>query len=390
MRWAENIHDFLKWMWPALGGIGGAVVASALAASEIWPEAKDWTAARYLDLVSIVGNPWAWIAFIAIFLVWLLALIWSAKSANRSEGAPRSSAIPAAPTELESPSSSQSVSAEARQVVASGVPADGKYTVGGRVEDQRASLIGPLPTAEGLRALRDSPDYVPIEDAGRWLYENGNERIREVLRAGVPDPFKSIGAHGAAFFRTLWAEGKCQLYARWETSLSLEPIDYKDGDFSAFESVFGSDRRQPIDWSVRRQDMPPVLDYYERDEPLPSRGVAKVVRDTSLSEALMYLATRRWGLDPLADGGGHLNALGTALDDFRQRAHDGEVTVWGRAGNYGVWQRINPDYWIDHRVDLLDVLRAEVRSRAINQMSQDPLFSALMVCRAEFAAAWDD
>lgn len=34
-------------------------------------------------------------------------------------------------------------------------------------------------------------------------------------------------------------------------------------------------------------------------------------------------ATGQWGLDPMSDGGSHLEALGAALRDFRQHAHDG-------------------------------------------------------------------
>ena len=94
MRAAETIHGFLKWLWPAVGGVAVAVVGIALAASQVWDGAKDWTADRYLGAVAIVGSPWAWVAMIAIFLAWLMAFIWSGVAAERMERAPTPASPP--------------------------------------------------------------------------------------------------------------------------------------------------------------------------------------------------------------------------------------------------------------------------------------------------------
>lgn len=242
-------------------------------------------------------------------------------------------------------------------------------------------------------AARTSPspsDYIPIEDAGRWLYENATERLREVLKVGVPNPFDTIAEHAAAYYRTSWTDGRCDLHGRWEPGLPMEKIDPKGGNFSAFETVFGSDRKKVIDLSVMRRDLRGVLDYYESAAALPSREPIRVKRDTPLREALMFFATGRWGMDPMADGGERLEALGSALQEFRQHASDGTVTVWGKTDNHGVWRPIDQSYWINHWVDLLDVLRAKTRTKAYNQLGNEPLYIDLMVCRAEFEQAWND
>ncbi len=276
-----------------------------------------------------------------------------------------------------------------------GVPAShhsNKYIVGGRAEDEPGQTIGPMRIAEALQEMRASAEpaleYIPIEDAGRWIYENASPRIREILKGGVPSPFETIAQHGAAFYRTAWTEGRCHLYGRWELGLPMELVDPKDGDFSPFETVFGSDRRRPIDLSVLRQDLKPVLEYYEREEPAPSRETVNVVRDKPLREALMFIVTRQWHFDPMTDGGDHLKGLSDALMEFRQHASDGAITVWGKADRYGVWQRIEPKYWVNHYVDLLDVLKPETRAKAYNQLATEPLFQELMVCRAEFEWEW--
>ncbi|MDP3632378.1 hypothetical protein [Phenylobacterium sp.] len=369
MRAARIIHEFLKWVWPATFGAVIAFVGIALTASQIWDGAKDWTADRWLYLVAVAQNPWLWVAGGAIFLVWLLAFIWSGVAIDRAERTPK-------------------FTPEPRTKAHSKVSAYGK-AIGGRAEDEPGVSIGPIPTTEALKVFAaPTPEYIPLEEAGRWLYENASPGIREVLKGGVPSPFNSIAEHGAAFYRTAWTEERCSMYGRWEPGLPMELIDPQDGKFSAFEAVFGSDRGKPIDLSVLRQDLKPVLDYYERDEPALSRETVNVVRDKPLREALMFIVTRQWNFDPMTDGGDHLKGLSDALVEFRQHASDGAITVWGKADRSGVWQRIEPKYWVNHYVDLLDVLKSETRAKAYNQLATEPLFQELMVCRAEFEWEW--
>lgn len=334
---ARIIHEFLRWLLPALFGALAAIIGIALAASQTWEAAKNWTADRFLDAVAIVENPWAWGALIAMFVGWLLAFIWSGRAVERSQG------TGPPPQPLKSP-----------------------------------------PDHVPLEEAATAPDFVALEEAGLWLYENGGSQLREALKGNVPGLFGSIAEHGAAFYKTQWAEGRCDVYGRWESGLPMELIDPKDGDFNAFESLFGSDRRQPIDLSVLRKDLRPVLDFYERDE--PAREPVKVVRDTPLREALMYVATGVWGLKPMARGGDELGALERAVREFRQHALDRVVSVWGQTSSHSVWVPIDPDYWLNHQVAFLDLLRAETKTTKLNHRGADPLYTDLMVCRAEFEA----
>jgi len=180
-------------------------------------------------------------------------------------------------------------------------------------------------------------------------------------------------------------EGICELWASREAGLSPERVKYEELTDTAIEAAFGRERQKPVNPMVRRADLLKVLEHYETP---PAPAPAKIKRDTPLREALMYGATGQWGLNPMSDGGSHLEALGAALRDFRQHAHDGEIAVWGRIDNYGVWTSIDREYWIDHYVDFLDVLKDKTNTKSYSKISSEPLFRELMVSRHEFATNW--
>jgi hypothetical protein len=261
--------------------------------------------------------------------------------------------------------------------------------VDGRALDEPGVTIGPMPTAEALAVLaRPEQEYIPLNEAGQWLYDNAEPWLREHLKN--PAPFDSITEHAAAFVGEACDAGSGELVARRESGLKPERIRFHELRHTGLDAVFGGGQALPVDPAVRRADLPAILGYYRNPQTTPQSQHVVVKRDTPLREALMFAATGQWDLDPMKDGGDRLAALGAATHHFKQLAHDGAFTVWGKAGNHSVWQRIEPKYWIDHYVDLLDVLRAETRTRAYNQMSQEPLFQELMVCRTEFEAGWSD
>lgn len=84
---ARIVHDFLKWLWPAIFAGGFAFATLALAASQLWTEAKDWTASLFGWAIAVMLNPlFPWLV-IALFVIWLFAFIWSGyvvKSANEA------------------------------------------------------------------------------------------------------------------------------------------------------------------------------------------------------------------------------------------------------------------------------------------------------------------
>lgn len=119
--------------------------------------------------------------------------------------------------------------------------------------------------SEAAETSAGADDLVSIFDGGLWLYENGNLTTRTHLRAMVPEPFDSIGQHGAAFIVEAARAGVGQLYGRRDRGLSHEQISPDDADTTAINPVTGDGDRQgrPIDISIRRSDLRQVLQWYE-------------------------------------------------------------------------------------------------------------------------------
>lgn len=104
------------------------------------------------------------------------------------------------------------------------------------------------------------PDFMPIKEAGLWLYNNGSQEMRDVMRAGTPSIFPTIADHGAAFVKDAAARGICQLWGRREAGLVMEKVEVEN--FSAFQSLFGDTQRPIIDLSILRSALPAILAYY--------------------------------------------------------------------------------------------------------------------------------
>ena len=76
MLW-RVVHDTLKWLWPAI--FGGVVATStvAVAAAQVWPEAKASVGRVYASAIAMLSLPSTWLVLAAVFITWLVALIWS-------------------------------------------------------------------------------------------------------------------------------------------------------------------------------------------------------------------------------------------------------------------------------------------------------------------------
>lgn len=87
---------------------------------------------------------------------------------------------------------------------------------------------------------------------------------------------------------------------------------------------------------------------------LPIRGAlggkqskdAGVQRDVTVSEALAYAQFYQWDLRFVDAAGMEGNRVTDHLDELVQHAADGEVTIWGRKDDDGVWQKIPPEHWL--------------------------------------------
>jgi hypothetical protein len=115
---------------------------------------------------------------------------------------------------------------------------------------------------------QDSPavdEHVRLEDAGRWLYEHGNERVRAILAEGGGAPFDSIAEHGAAWVRYAGEKGVCRLYARREPGLPMEIVTVAEIEGSLLKRALNQPQKLPVDASIKRSALRPVLSWYEED-----------------------------------------------------------------------------------------------------------------------------
>lgn len=125
--------------------------------------------------------------------------------------------------------------------------------------EQRPSVIlmGAPPAADAL-------DLVSVEDAGRWLYNHGSEKLKTRLTNGVgKSGYESIADFGASLAKDGAMRAALPIYGRREVDLEMEEIDPAGADFTAFEAVFGADRRLAVDLSVKRSDLPTLLAVWE-------------------------------------------------------------------------------------------------------------------------------
>lgn len=115
----------------------------------------------------------------------------------------------------------------------------------------------------------------------------------------------------------------------------------------------------------------------------------KVERDKGLSEALAYAACGLWGrsLSEVITDGGYPDA-GDRWVDFRQRAHDGQLTVWGKRSSYEIWVKIDPEFWVDHQPKWFDLMRSVARTEPTSPGASSECFVDLMVSRTEFEKEW--
>lgn len=72
---------------------------------------------------------------------------------------------------------------------------------------------------------------------------------------------------------------------------------------------------------------------------------------------------------------------------FRQMAHDGTLSVWGKRSENSVFQVIPKEHWLDHNVEWVDLLLGSARTENVMHTAPDP-FLELMVSRAQFEKEW--
>lgn len=81
-------HDFLKWLWPAAFGSCVVISGIAVAASQVWPDAKAWTASTFQTVAAVMSQPWFIPLAVVAFAIWLAAFLWSGHCVNKANATP--------------------------------------------------------------------------------------------------------------------------------------------------------------------------------------------------------------------------------------------------------------------------------------------------------------
>lgn len=107
-------------------------------------------------------------------------------------------------------------------------------------------------------------------------------------------------------------------------------------------------------------------------------------RDVGLTEAVTYAIKRQWGLRPMNLDADVFIDVTEPLAETRQRAADGELLVWGKRTEAGIYEAIPADYWRDHQVEWFDMLRGAPRTEKSGHAGSNETYLELMVSRAQF------
>ena len=111
------------------------------------------------------------------------------------------------------------------------------------------------------------------------------------------------------------------------------------------------------------------------------------IRNATLSEGLAFAALGEWGktfYDAVIAG---LVPSNEPLIQFRQLAHDGTLSAWGKRSENGIFQLIPNEHWVDHNVEWFDLMRGTARTENVTHTTPDP-FLEIMVSRVQFEKEW--
>lgn len=147
-------------------------------------------------------------------------------------------------------------------------------------------------------------------------------------------------------------------------------------------------RPEDVEDRPRPPDPPPTFE--EEFDRLRARehGKLKIERDKGLSEALAYALVGLWGHTFMQIVSQGIEGSATIVEDFRQRAHDGKLTVWGKRASRGIYEKIDPAFWLDNEPEWFDLLRGIARTEKTVNTEVSERFTDLMVSMTEFEKEW--
>jgi hypothetical protein len=239
MLW-RVVHDTLKWLWPA--AFGGLVAFSgvAIAASQVWPEAKTWTANAFTAAVSVLNEPMFWAAAAIVFIAWLAAFVWSGHkvTAEIAPGTP-----PAVQPRRQAVSPRSGLVASPRAQTGLDALVDDAADWDRQGDIQMARLLGKMdamtlsPAPKRDTAVTETLGYAAL---GRWGAQLSDAIMHHGDFAAVGPPLNRFREAAGDGDLTVW--GKRERHALYER---IEPSFWVDHGLDLQSILLGESRTEP-------------------------------------------------------------------------------------------------------------------------------------------------
>jgi hypothetical protein len=107
-----------------------------------------------------------------------------------------------------------------------------------------------------------------------------------------------------------------------------------------------------------------------------------------VGEAIAYMRFGFWGNTFLDAIKNRTSGSTSEYDYFLQAAADGEVTVWGRKSEVGVYEPIPHEYWFSNRIDWFGLMKGKPDTESNTKSFRGDRYLHLMTSRVQVEAKW--
>ena len=128
---------------------------------------------------------------------------------------------------------------------------------------------------------------------------------------------------------------------------------------------------------------------------LPARHARALGSDVDLSDAIFYVAYRKWSRTiAVAAESASIPKLAAARNDVMRRARDGSLPIWGRLRSDERTELIPADFWWRFEVSFFELVAGArtLRSQPApgNRWASEFLYKDLATCSATVEMLWPD
>ena len=106
---------------------------------------------------------------------------------------------------------------------------------------------------------------------------------------------------------------------------------------------------------------------------------------------LFYIVHGRWLAEneKALSEDGQISEAGNVLTEMRQLARDDALSIWGKASPPSTYDLIPSEYWANHQIDFLSIMRDEPEMKKTEKATFEgtgPFYRNLMVSSAQIEA----